>query len=591
MITTLVRVGIVSLFSGVLLGQDCGDAHLCVDTAFVAATHSTGSPPPTGAVKVTNCGETGSTLGFEATASQPWIQVFPPTGTVPNGSLAPVQIGYDTSGLSAGTHKGWVTFRNLAVPSDVTSVPVTLTVDQPVGKLTNGGYYPYLGLVIDVGHTVPEFDATFIVNGGPYGSELHWFAELEPGVDWIELDLFAGSSPVEEHSSGALLRVKTNPTTGTLALGEHETVVHVRNLADPSDILDVPVVVLIVEAVPKMTVELPMNQHAIRTQQLDGAVDPVAVAFTVRNDGSPASLVEYTVAPVEPVPWLSITPAAGALAWKQERTIELSFSAVGVAAGHHEALVRVATPSGVGSDSTFLVSFSVGEAAFFLPGDQIAGSFDGNGDSFELVFPAVKTMKLQAILFSPTSALTKVKVSVFDPAGELLDSGNLKSTSPNGWVNQFVVTAAEDGIHRLRVDSKGSGFAPFDLRTYGVLPNKAYGYKKTVSGETAGAHAFKLPALPGATLTMTATPKGKSFVGPLWIASVIDPTGASLDTSPWTTLLGDGGFVLDGLPLDTLGTWKFTIASFPSPTNKAKLDVDLDQPYSDAIVYPVKQTE
>lgn len=544
---------------------------LCVTASPVVTSWTKGTPSPADVpFLVSNCGHSGSTLGWIAELSPPvpWLTVTPGAGQLAGAASANPSLHFQLSdSLSEGLHSTVVTIKNLADPADVATISVALGVVEPEADMdVLGGA---LAATYEIGFDVPAGATYTVANVGPAGSELDWQVSVLPASPWLSVTTVSGSL-----ASGATADVAVSFDVASLQEGEYHAVLRFQNLANALDAFEFPVDLKVND--PDADLVIVDDVASISMSMLVGDAPPTAT-FAIANAGDENADLDYAISVVPPVGWLEVAPVAGILPFDQESVpIALTVLPVGLADGEYTTTLHVFNTEDPTDFVDLPVTLTVGNLQF-VPGDRILGGFAEFDASHELEFDALKDEVVKFKVSSPSKG--KLQVSVIDSLGKVMKSLVVK-TGPKAVKKSIKIKAT--GHYRLRLEPAKSSLAPFDAKTSRKIPKTSLKAKKAGGAGSTGTLDLNIDMLPGGSMTATAKKTTPQFVSPITL-TLTNALGSAFDLTAFTTTVNNG-IKVTAVPCGTLGLWKFSVGGFDSNKAKAKLNVKATQPKGTATI-------
>ena len=290
------------------LQQDAGNANITVNAddigaqtirltarvprpelAVSATAHDFGSAESSWSFDVWNAGDPGSQVAFQVSTDRQWLSVSPASGASSGADdKQPVEVTVDRQLLQTGDNSGTV---SVTAPGESTR-SITLTARRPTPAISLSSTSHDYGAA--------ESSWTFDVwNSGDEGSTLAF--EVFADKSWLTL------SPTSEQSAGSEDRKAITATLDrdALSIGANSATITVN-----ADGLDSKTI--------RITATRPQPQISVSAPSYDFERAATEWAFEVWNAGEADSLLRFQVA--VDVPWLSITPEAGASSGPDDRT-------------------------------------------------------------------------------------------------------------------------------------------------------------------------------------------------------------------------------------------------------------------------------
>ena len=175
-----------------------------------------GASPPSKLVSLTNQG--GEQLKWKASASPPWLQVAPISGTLQPGIGQALTVSVVTTGLGEGTHNGTILVEedvlSNPIPSGSVAVTLNINADPKIGLNPTSALF---SVPLESGNSSPK--AVSVTNTGQ--GTLEWTAS--GGAAWLKVQPTTGSltslasEPVLLSVNSKGLAAGTYTTTLTIA--------------------------------------------------------------------------------------------------------------------------------------------------------------------------------------------------------------------------------------------------------------------------------------------------------------------------------------------------------------------------------------
>lgn len=300
--------------------------------------------------------------------------------------------------------------------------------------------------------------------------------------------------------------------------------------------------------------------------------------FVVKNSGQPGSMLNFAVFAEPAVPWLTVTPGAGAVAKPGAGAeVHASFAASALAQGIYTTVLRIQNLVDPSDFASIPVELAVGTGAFW-PGDVVRGSIDLDDPADEAVFPGVEGMTLNLAASSPDSGLD-LHLELIDPGGATAGAWTLPTATKAKTVKAKL---AASGTYRLVVTAGGDTEGDYEIRTSFKLPKdaKSFTQAKAKPSGMGTQWSHPLTALPGTTLRVNVTPKAPWATG--FGIGLVSPLATPLDLSAQTTPALGGGVTLGGIGLGAPGVYVLQVAGFGTGAPTAKVVVDIEPPAKSA---------
>lgn len=471
----------------------------------LSSTGSTGGPftPSSLDYVVTNNG--ALSVDFTVSATQSWVFVNPPGGSLGPGQSATVTVSINgfASSLAAGTYTDTVTFTNVTsgLGTQTRAVSLTVTAGSVAGPLT----------------VTP---ATGITSTGPVGGP---FTNMSQNYTLTN----TGTAPLDWSVSATQSWMTVLPQTGTLAAGASTTVqvsingtaiflaagtysdtVTFTNLTNGSGDTTRPVSLTVTSTPVAGPITVTPSTGFSSSGPVGGPFSPASTSYTVTNTGSAS--VDLTVGNTQG--WLTVSPTSATIGAGSSVTVVLTINANAnsLPAGTYFDTVTFTNVTNGTGDTTRAVTLSV-------------GSTDSTPPTVTIVTPA-----------PPTATSTTSPVTITGTA-----SDNIAVT----------------GVTWANAATGGNGSATGTTSWTASVPLASGSNLITITAYDAAGNSGS------ATITITYTPSTGDITPPT--VQITSPTTAST----WSTgsvSIALGGLASDNVALSTI-TW-FNAATGQSGT-------------------------
>jgi hypothetical protein len=166
-----------------------------------------------------------------------WLAEVPSSGILMAGAPPRnVTVLFQPNGLSLGTYTTTLEFRNNNDPNNRIPVPVTLTVSNAARADLDVQPSSIPPKSFTIGGAVPGADTLTVRNLGPAGTMLNWALSESPPVPWLYATPMTGAV-----SGGQSNTVVVSYTPNGVPVGQYNTTLRFRNVADATDRMDIPV--------------------------------------------------------------------------------------------------------------------------------------------------------------------------------------------------------------------------------------------------------------------------------------------------------------------------------------------------------------
>ncbi len=348
--------------------------------------YTNGGPTTTSPVSVTAPSTLSADTAYTTSSNASWLVVSPGASS---GSLS---WHVDPTGLAAGTYTGQITVT--AADSSTATLSVTYTVTPPAkldlltrtlhfseqqikptgaktikicgaplwgDELEAKGTLPGLFDVSVPGDEAPSTRRTLrFTNAGPAGSQLH-FSVDQTGVAWVSNDLDPHSDPAGVQlkpgqplvpSEGSLARgqaagiklasIANSNTIGgypSLQQGTYHGTIKIRDLADPADVVRVPVTLTLGSG--RRTPRIGLSTHAYSITAAPGTAKTIVLGLS-----DPGATCGYGYTTQTSVSWLGLSPKRHAGSVSPDSRHEVPFTVkvpAGLAPGVYHESITVAS--------------------------------------------------------------------------------------------------------------------------------------------------------------------------------------------------------------------------------------------------------
>jgi len=303
---------------------------------------------PTEEKNLTVGGTTTSSLSFDLSVSDPWIQVSATSGTTPQI----VKVSADPAGLTAGTKTGWIEIASAGANNSPYTVPVTFDVVPPPPIFSLNP--EFLSFEANQGGSLPAGQSIQITNAG--GGVLQWTAVTEGA--WFDLDVGAGTAPST---------ITITPNTTGLSPGFNAGAILLTAPGAEAVRMELSYTIHI----PPTLVVTPSSIE--RTDALAGG--PVEVVLLVGNQQlGPMGWTIY-----ENSAFVSINPQSGTAIAGHPSRVTVTLDPAGLSEGLHQAELTVEAPEAANSPATVAIDWTLADLPVIAvdPGSLIFTSWLG----------------------------------------------------------------------------------------------------------------------------------------------------------------------------------------------------------------------
>jgi len=310
-----------------------------------------------------------SVLPWVISSGASWISANPPSG-FSYGEKDTIDIIYDTSTVSVGTHNENIIISSINATNSPQTIPVTLVVRG----------YPEISISPSelTANCIETYDATsasFEIWNSGY--ETLNYNITTDSSNWISVVPDTGSS-TGEHDT-----INVNYNTSGLAVGDHTGTITISDSSATNSPIDL-VVRLTVEA---GTPTIDLSTYNL-SQTIDEGNDGTSHVFTIQN--SALGTLNYTIT-TDSSSWLSIVPDTGSSTGEAD-TINVYYNTSGLAAGDHTGTITISDPLSSNSPQVINVSLRILSTAVSIATNVdetgitalAQYGFDAPDDSFEI---------------------------------------------------------------------------------------------------------------------------------------------------------------------------------------------------------------
>lgn len=309
---------------------------LCLDSiAPIVVDHTVGGPTSYFITReVKNCGAATSVLNWAAYPQQAtsWLKIGPVYGAVVAGGEQEITFRILPQGLAAGIYQATVAIDNVATPLDKETISITLKVGLPPATLCVTPANPLVESYT-TGGAPPATDSVTVTNCGALGSQLDWTVDTQPLAPW----LITLPSPETIAAGTGSQTISIVYNVAGLPTGQHTTKLVFRNLANPTNRVEIPVTLSVDSPLSDLCLDSALPMIASFTQ---GDPAPANIVKTITNCGDSLSSLEYAVVVQPPVAWLALQNSTGSLASAASAPVTFTFDPTGLAKGVYETNVR-----------------------------------------------------------------------------------------------------------------------------------------------------------------------------------------------------------------------------------------------------------
>lgn len=311
------------------------------------------------------------------------------------------------------------------------------------------------------------------------------------------------------------------------------------------------------------------NASAIQVPFAIGGNPPAPVVRSVSNCGSNQSTLSWSVSELVDAPWLSIAPGSGSVAQgAAAAAVSCTFDPTGLAQGAYQTTLRFQNDGNPNDFTDVPVLFAVQELVIapFVVGDGLVGEVEFPGEIDWGTFSGVKGETFKFKIATISNDLAPL-LSLLDQNGVLVWQSKLKH---NTTTVSKSVKLPSDGTFQLVIADPGATSGGYSFSTSSTLPADAKKFtKKNQAPKTDGAPVdFLVRLIAGATFDFASDPV--STVSGTFAITLLDPAGAPVDVSAFSSPYGNGGLQITGVPAATAG--QYTIRVTGPLTKKEKVN-------------------
>jgi uncharacterized protein (TIGR03437 family) len=308
-----------------------------------------GVKPDSQSVTLTLVGQ-AQNLSFTASASAPWVQISPKTGTLP----ATIQVSVDPTGLTASVYSATI---SLTVAQAVRQVAVSLTITPPLPAALSLSAQNISFSAVQ-GAAAAASSITVANSGsGPVD-----FSVAAPSdARWLTLSLGSGNVTP---SQPATIGVTADP--GGMLAGVFKANVVISSQTTGQSIT-VPVTLSITASPKKML----LSQTGLTYTGTSGGGRPLPQTFGIINIGQ--QRLDWTVQASAPgggpAPWLSVSPTSGSVVrpYLDVSLVTVQVNPGALAPGDYYGQIRVLADGADNSPQTVTVLLRVQPPGIPLP--------------------------------------------------------------------------------------------------------------------------------------------------------------------------------------------------------------------------------
>ena len=318
---------------------DCRQPQFSVDpdTLRFGAPEGSNPTPNTQTLTVRNSG--GGTLNWTASENADWMVVAPTSGTLDAGQSASVAVTVTSNTLAANDYAELITFTDGAASNS----PYSVRVELAVGPVPLIGVSPArLSFSATVGSDPNPNSRTFTVTNTGSGT-LNWTASEDQS--WIT-SVTPDSGALGQNESAT---VTVTVSTASLGAGNYTGPI---TIADPNA-ANTPQQVTVTAAVGEQP-SIGLNPSSLSYSATEGS-NPPTQTLTITNVGG--GTLQWSASSNQS--WLAVSPTSGQLGHNQSRTVTVTVTSAGLAAGNYSGVLTFTDPNASNSPQTVSVSLTV----------------------------------------------------------------------------------------------------------------------------------------------------------------------------------------------------------------------------------------
>lgn len=531
--TLLVKMQVIPL-------QANHEAVMQLSPAVLSFTGSDGGTNPAGQiVTLNNPGE--QTLQWASSTATTdganWLSVYPPSGSVLQGSSEPLTMSVNTSSLLPGMYTGQVTFNSTGTALVVDSLQrifVSVTILPQCALQVVPGNLTFTDAYLQPAPPTPK--AISVGGSQSCSAPLQWTASATTnnGGPWLNLSAFTGTTPAYPTASINITGLTPGTYTGALSFSSSagtQTVPITFIMGQPTT--------PIMATAPSM-----MSFSGILTQP-----DPAPQTITVVNNGGGALLWRATASTSFGGSWLNVSPPSGSLTANQNVTLRISVTLQGILVpGTYGGTIVIsgtdsAGPTANGSPQSMPVTFNVQApctimgAPTVLSFSGIAGQPDPQPQNVGITAGGAcgNSLNWGANANAPWLTTTPTTGTVSPSNASATGIGVvLAGLSPNTYTAQVTITAT-DSVTGQHIGT------PLQIKVTLVVQTPCTLQAPSISSETFTGEAGSNPATQSFTLSVigtcsgsvTITPTASTNSGGNWLT--VTPPSAAVDSGASAT--------------------------------------------------------
>ncbi len=248
----------------------------------------------------------------------PWLDQTPTTGTVAPSTSTGVTLIFDSADLAAGVYTTTLQIDSNDPDTPRGSVPITLTVQVPDITLTPQA----LSAALPLGQVTTQT----LTIGNIGDADLDWTLTEQTAVDWLTQMPTAGTiGPLGSTN------VQVAFDSADLAAGVYTTTLRIESNDPDTPRLDVPITLTV------LAPDITLAPHRLTETLQSGETSNRELS--VRNIGT--ADLNWTLTERVEAPWLASSPTNGTLFPSSDTKINVTFDAVGLAAGIYTTTLQI----------------------------------------------------------------------------------------------------------------------------------------------------------------------------------------------------------------------------------------------------------
>lgn len=301
---------------------------------LTATAGSASNPSQPLSIAATLAGVPLTGLGYTVTASVPWLNITPMTGTVPQT----LTVSVNAAALSAGAFTGTITVAAPGATPPSVTVKVTLSVTQPNPPQLVVGSQGISVSAIQGGE--PTTSTVSLMNAGGGSITFQASANTPSGQSWLSVTPSSG-----QITNGSPAALSVTVTPGSLAPGTYSGSIGITSSA-ASGTTRIPVTLSITQSASVIL----LSQTGLTFTAIAGGGTPLSQNFGILNTGQ-GSMTWSASARLPAggsVPWLTLLETSGTVnrPLLDVSLVDVAVNPSGLAAGDYYAQIQVTSPAG-----------------------------------------------------------------------------------------------------------------------------------------------------------------------------------------------------------------------------------------------------